>query len=552
MVPQPAQFSFQPFLQKWFYWLLGLGILVNATGLLITILEPDGALYAGIAKTMAQSGDFINLKVNGKDWLDKPHFPFWIAALSYKIFGITTFAYKFPAFLFWVMGGWYTYRLAHSLYGKYTAQLSVLIYVTAAHLFISNNDVRAEPYLTGLIIGSVYNFYKASQQKLNFHIVAGSLLAACAVMTKGPFISITIASGFIIDWIIKKQWGRLFHYRWWVSILLIAIFILPELYCLHVQFDMHPEKIVFNRTNVSGIKFFFWDSQFGRFMNTGPIKGEGDPLFYFHTILWAFVPWSLILYVAVINGIKNIGANKLTSNYIPIGSFLVTFIIFSLSKFQLPHYLNFIFPFASIITAQYLINTKRNTLAIQSVQHIVAVLLIVLPVIITWFFRPPLILFISIWLLIGAVATFLLFRKRDLPSAIGKSYLAAVIAYGFLNLFFYPALLKYQSGSEAALYLNTTRPSQPVILVGDDSYSFSFYLHAKYSFVQTDSFINMRRPALVFTKQSTLDSLNAKGIATKPIKSFTHFHISRLTGEFLNHKTRAKVVEDFVIAGINF
>lgn len=44
-------------LQKWFYWLLAVGVLVNATGLFITILDSDGTLYATIAKTMAQSNE---------------------------------------------------------------------------------------------------------------------------------------------------------------------------------------------------------------------------------------------------------------------------------------------------------------------------------------------------------------------------------------------------------------------------------------------------------------------------------------------------------------
>lgn len=165
-------------------------------------------MYALIAKTIAQTGDFINLKVEGKDWLDKPHFPFWMAALSYKVFGINSFAYKFPALLFWGMGAWYTWKLAHAFYGKTVAQLSVLIYMTAAHLVISNNDVRAEPYLTGLIAGSVFHYYRALTKKISWHLVAGSLLAACAVMTKGPFVLITIGAGFVVDWIVKKDWKQ--------------------------------------------------------------------------------------------------------------------------------------------------------------------------------------------------------------------------------------------------------------------------------------------------------------------------------------------------------
>ena len=48
-------------------------------------------------------------------------------------------------------------------------------------------------------------------------------------------------------------------------------------------------------TSVSGIRFFFWDSQFGRFFNTGPIKGSGDPFFYFHTpVSYTHLNWSRI------------------------------------------------------------------------------------------------------------------------------------------------------------------------------------------------------------------------------------------------------------------
>src|ERR1700744_1811868 len=210
--------EWEPWLQKWFMRLLVPAILVNAGGLLIPILEPDGALYATIAKTIARSGDFVNLRVDGKDWLDKPHFPFWMAGLSFRFFGANAFAYKFPALLFWAAGAWYTWRLALSLYGKPVAQLSTLIYVSAAHLVISNNDVRAEPYLTGLIIGSVYHFYKTSRLPAPrtgnhrsirpwFHLLAGSVLAAAALMTKGPFVLLTIAAGFLPYWIITKEWN---------------------------------------------------------------------------------------------------------------------------------------------------------------------------------------------------------------------------------------------------------------------------------------------------------------------------------------------------------
>ena len=393
----PYNAEWETWLQKWFTWLLVPAILVNAGGLLIPILEPDGSLYATIAKTIARSGDFVNLRVEGKDWLDKPHFPFWIAAISFRCFGINAFAYKFPALLFWAAGAWYTWRLALSLYGKPVAQLATLIYVSAAHLVISNNDVRAEPYLTGLIIGSVYHFYKASRTRPGKHLIFGSLLAACAVMTKGPFVLITIAAGFILDWIMGKEWGQFRNIRWVIAIVLTAVATLPELICLYLQFDLHPEKQVFGHRGVSGIRFFFWDSQFGRFFNTGPIKGAGDPFFYFHTLLWAFLPWSLILYAAIVQkcrrSVAGAGTGQLRRNvvgdYICLGAALASFIVFSLSRFQLPHYLNILFPFFSILAAGYLYGLRRRwpqrTLSV--IQGVINILLPVLLLGLCWLYH---------------------------------------------------------------------------------------------------------------------------------------------------------------------
>ncbi len=303
---EPFNASWEAWLQKWFGWLMAAALLVNVGGLWITILGLTGLSMHRSPRQSPAPAILSICGLEGIDWLDKPHFPFWMAALSFRLFGIGGFAYKFPALLFWAAGGYYTYRFALSLYekedeqrGKAVAQMAVLIYVSAAHLVISNNDVRAEPYLTGLVIGAVYHFYRVSRSGARIHLVMGAALAACAVMTKGPFVLVTIGAGFVVDWAVSGQWRQFLHPQWWIALLLISIFILPELYCLYVQFDLHPEKRIFGRQGVSGIRWFFWDSQFGRFFNTGPIRGSGDPLFYFHTLVWAFLPWSLLLYAAV-------------------------------------------------------------------------------------------------------------------------------------------------------------------------------------------------------------------------------------------------------------
>ncbi|MFP5041317.1 ArnT family glycosyltransferase [Parasediminibacterium sp. JCM 36343] len=557
-------------LDKWFYVLLFLGVAVNASGLFITILDSDGTLYACIAKTMAQTGDFINLKVVGTDWLDKPHFPFWMAAISYKIFGINTFAYKIPALLFWGMGGAYTFLFASKVNGKNIARVSVLMYITATHLFISNNDVRAEPYLTGLLIGSIYHFYLASGSSKWFKdIVIASFFAGCAAMTKGPFILIPIAGGFIVEWAIKKEWQQLLSIKWLVALALVLVFTLPELYCLYVQFDLHPEKIVFDKTGVSGLRFFFWDSQFGRFFNNGPIRGEGDKFFYFHTMLWAFLPWSLVFYMAfgwklwTIKKAKELtpAALRLTpylyQEYVTLGSGGLMFLIFSLSKFQLPHYLNILFPFFSIITAQYICQVKRPAVVsiVRWVQYVVVGAMLLVGGLLLIFYRPEHNLLAIILLAGTATGSLLLFNGDILTAAIGKSFITAIGVFAFLNCCIYPSLMQYQAGSKAAFYINEKDTGvAAATMFNENSYSFTFYTKAPIFFggIEQLKVKAKQVPIIVYTNKEGLDSLRKVGFSTNIPVAFNFFHASELTGEFINYKTRAGELKQHYIVKVRY
>jgi 4-amino-4-deoxy-L-arabinose transferase-like glycosyltransferase len=583
----PHNAGWESWLQKWFVRLLIPAILVNAGGLLIDILEPDGALYATIAKTMARSGDFINLYVDGKDWLDKPHFPFWMAALSFRFLGINGFAYKFPALLFWGIGAWYTWRLALSVYGKPVAQLSTLIYVSAAHLVISNNDVRAEPYLTGLIIGSVYHFYKVSRApasrqpggqslRLWLHLVAGSLFAGAALMTKGPFVLLTIAGGLILDWVIGREWSQFRAIRWWIAIILTVLFTLPEIYCLYIQFDAHPEKQVFGHIGISGVRWFFWDSQFGRFFNTGPIRGSGDPFFYFHTLLWAFLPWSLLLYAAVIQKCRGIRraigpgpqanlelragrsvAAGPAGDWICLGSALSSFILFSLSRFQLPHYLNILFPFFSILTAGYLYSIRRKgeQQFVRIIQGIINVILPVLLLALCWFLHPSGRPVILAGLAILSLLPFLLFRGTKLPVSFTRSFWLAMLVYAFVNFGLYPAILRYQAGTQAGRWISRTQGISAVYLLREApvNYSIEFYSPVPVRTIPVDSLpaTLSNGPAIVFAPSRFRDSLQKRGYSVDDLRQFPNFHISQLTGEFLNDRTRSSVLEAYSLLRVN-
>ena len=86
-------------------WAVALTLLVNALVMLTPLInEGDSVLYAALAQHMVQSGDYWSLVLDGKDWLDKPHFPFWLGALSFKLLGISPLTYALPGYVFHVLG----------------------------------------------------------------------------------------------------------------------------------------------------------------------------------------------------------------------------------------------------------------------------------------------------------------------------------------------------------------------------------------------------------------------------------------------------------------
>lgn len=564
MIPTTQRTASPPLPNRWFYALAAISLFLNATGLVCPILEPDGALYACIAKTMAQSGDFVNLYAVGSDWLDKPHFPFWVTAGSFLLFGVNTFAYKFPALLFTIGSAVYTYRFARLAYAKLVAQVATLVLLTAFHGVLSNSDVRAEPYLTTLVVGAVYHFYRVWLGARFYHVFLGALLTGCALMTKGPFVLVPIGAGLVLHGLLTGQWRELLKPRWFVAIGLSILFTMPELYCLYVQFDLHPEKVVFGQTNTSGVRFFAWDSQFGRFFNTGPIKGRGDKFFFVHTLLWAFLPWSLPLYVGVGKTLVGVFRRRFDApEYVSLGSGLATFVLFSLSEFQLPHYLNIVFPFYAVLTAQFLGNLRPESFRWWTIgQTAIGVLLVLLVAGLLFVVQPVQIGAALSWIGTITLVTVTLFRRNDLLSLMGRMVGVLLVVAGVLNGFLYPTFMQYQAGLVAARYANAQPGSagQPTVLYepGDGPgtgsfWTYEFYADGPTRYARTDSVLRRevsRGPQRVFTTAEFADSLTARGFSVRRVAAFPYYHITKLTYAFLDRDTRAGTLRPYVLAEV--
>jgi 4-amino-4-deoxy-L-arabinose transferase-like glycosyltransferase len=298
------------------------------------------------------------LVLDNLDWLDKPHFPFWLTALFFKVGGVSAFNYILPGFLFHLLGSYYTYRIARMFYGRDAGLLALLMAVSTYHLMYTASAIKAEAFLTGSITAACYYWLRFDAHGKVKYLVLGAVFSAISVMTKGIFTLITISSGLVCVWIYRGQWRNFWAPKWLLALFLSLLCTGPEVLALYAQFDAHPEKVVFGKTGVSGIRFFLWDSQFGRFFNSGPIKNqEGTPLYFVHVFIWAFLPWVAAFVAALISGGRSFGKQSVEdrSKFVFLcASFFVTFALFSATAFQLDYYTVILFPFAVILSANFM------------------------------------------------------------------------------------------------------------------------------------------------------------------------------------------------------
>jgi 4-amino-4-deoxy-L-arabinose transferase-like glycosyltransferase len=348
--------------QRHLQWAVLITVLVNAAAMFSPIINSgDAVTYASIAQHIELSGDWARLILDGRDWLDKPHLPFWITALFFKLGGVSAFTYILPGFIFHLIGAYYTYRLARMLYDKQTAALAVLVYVSIFNLMDASIEIKAETYLIGEIMPACYYWLRYDARSRIKYLVLGALFTAMAIMTKGIFTLITISSGLLCLWLYQKQWSKLVSIKWLAALALSLLLISPELAALHLQFNQHPGSVEPVRP-ISSFKFFFWDSQFGRFFNTGPIQNHnGHPLYFVLVFLWAFLPWTMVFFAAVIAHLKNFRkavSSERAAFIFLTGAFSCTFLMFSATSFQFDYYTDIIFPFAAILCAHYLSNSN--------------------------------------------------------------------------------------------------------------------------------------------------------------------------------------------------
>jgi 4-amino-4-deoxy-L-arabinose transferase-like glycosyltransferase len=533
---------------KWYSIFFAVLVIIYIGGLFVPLMNNDAAHHANIALHMHLTGDYVNLIDQGHDYLDKPHLHFWLSAFSYKVFGVNSFAYKFPSFLFTLLGIYATFRLGRSLYDTETGKLAALVLGTAYAFVLAVNDVRMDAILTAAMIFSTWQLYNWVTGKKIINFFGSAIGLAIGFSTKGMIGAVMPLMSIFFYCLFGKQWKTLFDWRWVLMGLVTFLFLSPVLYCYYLQFDLHPEKVIRGRSGISGIQFILWSQNFERLGGESfGNAAENDRLFFVHTYLWAFLPWSIAGLLALVRSIvlffrfrfsfSSMGESLITP------TFIVMFFILSSSGFKLPHYLNILFPLLSILTAHEILKvTKVGDGKFLVIAQFIVSMLMLLTVIILNAFIFPITNILVLLCTILFVTGYVWFRKQTRNSyqnAILFTLVVALLSNMLFNFNFYPQMLQYQAGNVLASIAKEQQiPIENISYLegAEHSNSFDFYTARLTPFVTVDPVRNV--DGFIYTGENGLKILNDQKIPYHIVATASDYRVSKLSGTFLNPKKR--------------
>ncbi len=535
-----------------------------------SVMEIDASQYAHLSMEMLLRGDWLHFLDSGTPYLDKPPLLFWLNGISYTIFGVNEIAYRLPSLLMWCLGVWAVYNFGKRWYNTKVGYGAALIMASSQGAFLMIQDVRCDTLLCAFVAVALWQISivihriheKVPFSKRIFPVFWSAVALGCAMLSKGPIGAIVPMLAVASYVVLNRQWSLIFKIDWAVMVVLAAIMLMPMLYGLYTQYDMHPELVVNGQKNVSGVWFFLWTQSFGRITGESVWANGLGYDFFFHTILWAFMPWSIVLYIAVYQRFRDLYlflkdnffsqnedalTAKPTYEWLSLGGFVLPFLALSLSHYKLPHYIYVTFPMASILVAVYyrkLVEENLPMFRVLTVLHFFISLFLGIGTVVLCEWAFP-----KWWAMLLAVIIFILiiyayYRTEEPMRKLRGVAIGGMLGLNFiLNLHIFPTMLTYQSATQAGDYCYKNEIANRLYKDNSSFGALDFSAKRLVKTIGVDDVKNRQKPFYFYTTQETLEELYSKNVTDFTIlKTFEEYGVTNLQFKFLNVNTRDSVL----------
>ncbi len=293
------------------------------------LVGPDEPRYVSIARSMAQSHDWVTPRLNGQPWFEKPILYYWAAASAFRVAGVSEFTARFPTALAALLAALVMAWSAWRCYGPATAAIVLLLMPASVAIIGLARAATPDMIFTAMLAAAMAlgaEIVVAQHPDLLHRLGFGVFLGA-ATLAKGP-AAVALAAGSVALWaLLSRQWRRAFRL---VHPLSIATFLLVAL----------PWYLICAARNPNFLYVFLLQHNIERYIT--PVFHHVQPFWFFLPIMiLAVIPWSALLFTFASDAVAAWRARDWAARpglYFGCWSFF-TVVFFSASKSKLPDYI---------------------------------------------------------------------------------------------------------------------------------------------------------------------------------------------------------------------
>ena len=165
----------------------------------LPLTDPVETNYALTAKEMFLAHNWLSPTIYGHVWFDKPPLTYWALIISYKLFGITDWAARFPSLITSTLSTIAMYFIGKRLAGQtISGVVAAFILATCLQFWYIGHAVLTDGFLFLFSLGIFYWGYQGLIVGHAKSMIGAYICAAGAVLAKGPVGIVLPGLAFII------------------------------------------------------------------------------------------------------------------------------------------------------------------------------------------------------------------------------------------------------------------------------------------------------------------------------------------------------------------
>jgi 4-amino-4-deoxy-L-arabinose transferase-like glycosyltransferase len=274
-----------------------LALLILAAAFLILLFwrgfsDPDEGRYAEIPREMVESGHWLEMRMLGYRYYEKPPLSYWLVAPAIAIFGAHDWAARIPLLLgmVWLLG-LFVRRIRRDWPGTpggaaFLVAASTIGFAAGACLLLTDAFLTVFFAATSLWLYDAFLPETPPLRRLLL-VVAAAAAAVAGVLTKGA-VAFVLPAGILLLWL---TWERR----------PLALLSPATAAGVAVAFALLvPAFVLIEQHNPEFFRKFIFEEHLARFKGTRGYQGHEEPFHFFGpVILLLMLPWTGFLFRAV-------------------------------------------------------------------------------------------------------------------------------------------------------------------------------------------------------------------------------------------------------------